>query len=902
MPDLSIIIPTRRERFLQETIDDIMLKAEGDIEVIVVLDGYWPDPQLKNYKNLVLVHVGTVERNKGMRYCINAGVAVAKGKYIMKVDAHCLFDKGFDVKLIVDCKSDWIVIPRRYSLDPEKWCRKDKRPIDYIYVQCPNDDNPGDLAGKVWKRPELEDKLIDDLMAFQGSCWFIEKEYFYKLDGLDDEKYGTFRKEPQELGFKCWLSGGRVVRNKKTWYAHLYKGRQYGRGYFACKKDHLKGDEYNKKWLTNSAWDKKKQTKDFKWLIDKFNPPGWENYSWGEKSEMVSIIIPSRNEQFLQKTIDDILAKAEGEIEVIAVLDGYQPDPSLKKDSRVRIVHHDKPKGLRLAVNAGVAVAKGKYIMKTDAHCLFDKGFDVKLAADCEKNWVAVPTRKRLDAEKWEVKDVGKPDIDYLYLSFVDSKSNWGVDGPGFAGIKWRQKNHDKALRKDLIVDCMTFQGSCWFMHKTYFYELELLDHGNYGYFGMEAQEIGFKAWLSGGRVIRNKKTWYAHLHKGHRYGRGYVIGKGTLVKPTQFANKWIIGEAWHKQTLDLKWLIDKFAPVPEWESCDWEKLREKWRKGKLYQNIKIDGQDLGRNPKKKYSKFWNEGKWDTFINPLLPEDCADMTFVEVGCNAGLFLKMAEKKGFRDVVGFDKSRSTIKEGVRYRDSLGLKYKILYRTVDHNFNFDEIPVADVTVLSTVHYYFTLNDWLKYLDQLQYKTQYCLIVSRHLKKTNHWVPSTEFSDIRLYFKDWKEIGAICDISSKRDPYPRDEELYSLMFESRLKRRKIDDIYIKNVRLGRSTQCAKRMIIPLKKLAKEVAQNDTINVLNTEFYKEHIDRRDKKRHKNARKFVQEKIDVMYDVKHNGLKEPLLVQLSGQISDGGHRLAILKEMGYKSVMTRII
>jgi len=30
-----------------------MLKAEGDIEVIVVLDGYWPDPQLKNYKNLV---------------------------------------------------------------------------------------------------------------------------------------------------------------------------------------------------------------------------------------------------------------------------------------------------------------------------------------------------------------------------------------------------------------------------------------------------------------------------------------------------------------------------------------------------------------------------------------------------------------------------------------------------------------------------------------------------------------------------------------------------------------------------------------------------------------------------------------------------------------------------------
>ena len=46
MKDVSIIIPARNEVFLQKTVSDLLTKAEGDIEVIVILDGYWPTPQL----------------------------------------------------------------------------------------------------------------------------------------------------------------------------------------------------------------------------------------------------------------------------------------------------------------------------------------------------------------------------------------------------------------------------------------------------------------------------------------------------------------------------------------------------------------------------------------------------------------------------------------------------------------------------------------------------------------------------------------------------------------------------------------------------------------------------------------------------------------------------------------
>jgi hypothetical protein len=75
---------------------------------------------------------------------------------------------------------------------------------------------------------------IDDTPSFQGSCWFAKKDYFMKTVGfLDDriETYSTFAQEPQEIGLKYWLKGGANKVNKKTYYAHLHKGKQYGRMY-----------------------------------------------------------------------------------------------------------------------------------------------------------------------------------------------------------------------------------------------------------------------------------------------------------------------------------------------------------------------------------------------------------------------------------------------------------------------------------------------------------------------------------------------------------------------------------------------------------------------------------------------------------------------------------------------
>ena len=247
------------------------------------------------------------------------------------------------------------------------------------------------------------------------------------------------------------------------------------------------------------------------------------------------------------------MAKAKGSIQIIAVLDGYWPNiEEIINGPKVIYLHFSKTRGMRNAINSAVAIAQGDYILKCDAHCMFDEGYDVKLQADCEDNWIVIPRRYALDPEKWERTENPKYPVDYMYLS------------RDLHGVIWEEKNKDPKLKEVLIDDLMSAQGSCWMMKRSYYRELELLDEEQYGTFFNEFQEIGLKCWLSGGRVVVNKKTWYAHWHKTGDMGRGYSLGAGLQEQAIKATEKWR-EKGWHKQTKPLSWLVEKFSPVPTW-------------------------------------------------------------------------------------------------------------------------------------------------------------------------------------------------------------------------------------------------------------------------------------------------------------------------------------------------
>ena len=301
------------------------------------------------------------------------------------------------------------------------------------------------------------------------------------------------------------------------------------------------------------------------------------------KTLKVSVIIPSRNEQFMARTVNDVLAKARGDVDVLVGLDGYWPVPVTHgdgtthevdwRDPRVHAVHFGAPQGMRTVINACARVATGDFLMKLDAHCMLAEGYDVALQEECDRQTVVVPRRYSLDPENWKFKETGKKPVDYHYLSWPYEADRPGV---GLHGTVWTKRAHE---RQDILIDEeMSSQGSCWFMQRKYFNRhIGPLDTDRYGNFVQEFQEIGLKAWLGGGRVLVNKKTWYAHLHKGKEYGRGYFISKGEMARGAQAAVDYWMFDEWTQRVHDIKWLIERFWPVPHWPT-NWEQLRHEAR------------------------------------------------------------------------------------------------------------------------------------------------------------------------------------------------------------------------------------------------------------------------------------------------------------------------------------
>jgi glycosyltransferase involved in cell wall biosynthesis len=257
---------------------------------------------------------------------------------------------------------------------------------------------------------------------------------------------------------------------------------------------------------------------------------------------MLSIIIASYGDSYLQETINDIRKNARGDIEIIAVLDGY------KKEITGATTLYMKKTGMRGCINAGVAISRGEYILKCDEHCMFDEGFDVKLLADIEDNWVVIPRRYKLDTDRWIIceDDPGPIDFEKIALDNPDKLCGQQISG--------REKRREHIL----LDETMIFQGSCWVMSRKHWDFLGGLQEEGYGTFAQEPAEIALKTWLSGGRVITNKKTWYAHQHR--RFGRVHSANKAEVKAGNAYARDFWVNNRWEKRIHDFEWLVERFS------------------------------------------------------------------------------------------------------------------------------------------------------------------------------------------------------------------------------------------------------------------------------------------------------------------------------------------------------
>lgn len=107
---------------------------------------------------------------------------------------------------------------------------------------------------------------------------------------------------------------------------------------------------------------------------------------------LVSVVVPVYNvEKYLRECLDSICGQTLKNIEIICVNDG-STDGSLaileeyaSRDSRMRIISQEN-RGLSAARNAGLSVARGKYIYFMDSDDVSPQGSLGKMFAEMEKN------------------------------------------------------------------------------------------------------------------------------------------------------------------------------------------------------------------------------------------------------------------------------------------------------------------------------------------------------------------------------------------------------------------------------------------------------------------------------------------------------------------------------------
>ena len=299
---------------------------------------------------------------------------------------------------------------------------------------------------------------------------------------------------------------------------------------------------------------------------------------------------------FLARTIEDILANIEADTEVIALLDGKWADPPVPQHPRVNVIYVPEAIGQRAGANLACKLSKAKYVMKVDAHCSFDKGFDRKMIEAFKVSGddvTMVPVMRNLHAFDWKCYNCGWK----KYQGPTPTKCG-GCDKPKFRRkMLWIGKHnpqstsycfnsephfnyfedwkHRPQYTKDKaekgLTETMSLQGSCFMCTRENYWAWEVCDE-SLGNWGNQGIEVACATWLTGHRVLVNHTTWYAHMFRtaGGDFGFPWHGIKGQSTEQTKKNVKDLFWNMKHPtQIHPVSWLVKKFWPVGGWTEKD---------------------------------------------------------------------------------------------------------------------------------------------------------------------------------------------------------------------------------------------------------------------------------------------------------------------------------------------
>ena len=239
-----------------------------------------------------------------------------------------------------------------------------------------------------------------------------------------------------------------------------------------------------------------------------------------ESMSDLTIVITSKNEPYLERTIDDVLDHSEMGVKIFA-----------EEDSGI---------GQRAMLNKLARQVKTKYLMKLDAHCSLSQGFDRVLLSKMEDNMIMAPYLFPLDVKEWQVKPSPKTSAYCFDTNLV-------------------MQYHTEAENNEPVNETMCLQGSAWLMTVENYWKWNVCDE-SLGSWGMQGTELGISAWTNGGKCVTNKLAYYGHLFREKEEDFPYKRDKDAIIKTRDIFKE--------------RFLNKKLIPIVERFNfpCDWTK------------------------------------------------------------------------------------------------------------------------------------------------------------------------------------------------------------------------------------------------------------------------------------------------------------------------------------------
>lgn len=284
----------------------------------------------------------------------------------------------------------------------------------------------------------------------------------------------------------------------------------------------------------------------------------------------LSILIPARQEEFLQNTIDDIFRHAQGDIEVLVAIDNWDNPPEITVP-KGRIIRTKA--GQRGATNRLAELSQARYVMKLDAHCSLSQGFDSKMLEDMNPETTLVPSLHNLHAYDW-ICENGHRSFQGKYekceqcgSTELSKETVWKIKSkPSMVSYYFDTSMHFQYSEKqaeNLLSETMSIQGSCFMVSREKYWELQLCDE-KFGSWGSQGIEVALKTWLSGGRVMSTKKAFYGHQFR-ETEGFPYLNPSKAIFEAQDTARNLFLKNAWPKQARSIQSIIEKFGYEGDW-------------------------------------------------------------------------------------------------------------------------------------------------------------------------------------------------------------------------------------------------------------------------------------------------------------------------------------------------